>query len=241
MARPEGGAAGYRALAGQGRVEHRRRPYRGRPSRAGAAARRLRRKVLVRSDSGGGTHEFLDWLTARSRRLHYSVGMAITEDIRAAIGKVPAAAWTSAYDADGQVRDGTWVADIIGLLELDGLASRDAGHRPQGAPASRCAAAVHRHRRPPVHLSRHRYPTRPARGSGAAAPQAGLVRRPDPWCELAQQPPRDGAVVTGPAAVFPHGIEQFQEVPGGHVGEHAALGCDDDRGPGRWWRAAPRR
>jgi hypothetical protein len=38
----------------------------------------LRRKVLVRADSGGGTHEFLDSLTAKSRRLHYSVGMTIT-------------------------------------------------------------------------------------------------------------------------------------------------------------------
>ena len=28
--------------------------------------RRLRRRVLVRADSGGGTHEFLDWLTASS-------------------------------------------------------------------------------------------------------------------------------------------------------------------------------
>ena len=56
--------------------------------------RRLRRTVLVRADSGGGTHEFLNWLTAKSRRLHYSVGMTITEDIQAAIGKVPAAAWT---------------------------------------------------------------------------------------------------------------------------------------------------
>jgi hypothetical protein len=26
----------------------------------------LRRKVVVRADSGGGTHEFLKWLTARS-------------------------------------------------------------------------------------------------------------------------------------------------------------------------------
>jgi Transposase DDE domain group 1 len=81
--------------------------------------RRLRRKVLVRADSAGGTHEFLTWLTARSRRLHYSVGMTITEDIRAALGKVPAAAWTPAYDGDGQVRDGAWVADITGLLDLD--------------------------------------------------------------------------------------------------------------------------
>jgi hypothetical protein len=80
--------------------------------------RRLRGRVLVRTDSGGGTHEFLRWLTARSRRLHYSVGMTITEDIQAAILKVPAAVWTPAYDGDGQVRDGAWVADITGLLDL---------------------------------------------------------------------------------------------------------------------------
>jgi hypothetical protein len=81
--------------------------------------RHLRRKVLIRADSGGGTHEFLDWLTARSRQLHYSVGMTITEAIADAIGKVPAGAWTPAYDGDGEVRDGAWVADITGLLDLD--------------------------------------------------------------------------------------------------------------------------
>ena len=79
---------------------------------------RLRRRVLVRADSGGGTHGFLDWLTAKSRRLHYSVGMTITEDMQEAILKVPAGSWTPAYDGDGQVRDGAWVADITGLLDL---------------------------------------------------------------------------------------------------------------------------
>jgi hypothetical protein len=82
--------------------------------------RRLRRKVLIRADSAGGTHGFLDWLTARSRRLHYSVGMTVTEDMQAAIGKVPADAWTPACDGDGQARDGAWVADISGLLDLSG-------------------------------------------------------------------------------------------------------------------------
>jgi hypothetical protein len=46
--------------------------------------------VLVRADSAGGTHDFLAWLTAPSRRLRYSVGMTITEDMQAAILKVPA-------------------------------------------------------------------------------------------------------------------------------------------------------
>jgi hypothetical protein len=80
--------------------------------------RHQRRRALVRTDSGGGTHEFLTWLTAPSRRLHYSIGMTITEDMQAAILKVPATAWTPAYDGDGQVRDGAWVADITGLLDL---------------------------------------------------------------------------------------------------------------------------
>jgi hypothetical protein len=44
--------------------------------------------------------------------------MTITEDTQAAIGKVPASAWTPAYNGDGQVRDGAWVADITGLLDL---------------------------------------------------------------------------------------------------------------------------
>src|SRR5690349_9137148 len=79
---------------------------------------RLCGSVLVRGDSGGGTHGFLDWLTAPSRRLHYSVGMTITEDMQAAIVKVPAGSWTPAYDDGGQVRDGAWVADITGMLDL---------------------------------------------------------------------------------------------------------------------------
>ena len=80
--------------------------------------RRLRRRVLVRADSAGGTHDFLNWLTARSRRLHYSAGMTITEEMQEAILKVPADGWTPAYDGDGRVREGAWVADITGLLDL---------------------------------------------------------------------------------------------------------------------------
>jgi Transposase DDE domain group 1 len=86
----------------------------------------LRRKVLIRADSGGGTHDFLAWLTARSRRLHYSVGMTITEAIQDAIGMVPADAWTPAYDGDGKVREGA------------------TGHTAKGSlPVTLTAATVH--------------------------------------------------------------------------------------------------
>jgi len=80
--------------------------------------RHQRRRVLIRTDSGGGTHEFLAWLTAPARRLAYSVGMTITEDMQNALLKVPARAWTPAYDAEGQVRPGAWVAEITGMLNL---------------------------------------------------------------------------------------------------------------------------
>jgi hypothetical protein len=56
--------------------------------------RRLRRKVLVRTGSGGGSHDFLAWLARPRRRLAYSVGFTITEDVQDAILKIPARAWT---------------------------------------------------------------------------------------------------------------------------------------------------
>jgi hypothetical protein len=77
-----------------------------------------RRRVLIRADSGGGTHEFLNWLTRPGRRLAYSVGFTMTDDVCDAIGKIPARAWTPAYDADGVQRDGAWVAELTGLLDL---------------------------------------------------------------------------------------------------------------------------
>jgi Transposase DDE domain group 1 len=78
----------------------------------------LRRRVLIRADSGGGTHEFLNWLTRRGRRLAYSVGFTITDEIQDAILAIPKQAWTPAYDAGGQVRPGAWVAEITGMLDL---------------------------------------------------------------------------------------------------------------------------
>ena len=44
--------------------------------------------------------------------------MTITVDMQDAILKVPVGSRTSAYDGDGQVRDGAWVADITGMLDL---------------------------------------------------------------------------------------------------------------------------
>lgn len=73
---------------------------------------------MIRTDSGGGTHEFLDWLTRPGRRLSYSIGFTIDEKIQHAILQVPERAWQQAYDGDGQARDGAWITEITDMLDL---------------------------------------------------------------------------------------------------------------------------
>jgi hypothetical protein len=74
---------------------------------------------LVRTDGAGATHAFLDWLAGQ--RLSYSVGFSLMPyDAEHVLAQVPAKVWTPAYDADGQVRDGAYVAELTGLLNLTG-------------------------------------------------------------------------------------------------------------------------
>ncbi|WTW91915.1 IS1380 family transposase [Streptomycetaceae bacterium NBC_01309] len=77
------------------------------------------RRTLIRTDSAGGTHEFVAWLATRGRWLSYSVGMTVTDKIHQAVLKVPASAWTPAVEPGGAVRDGAWVAELAGDV-LDG-------------------------------------------------------------------------------------------------------------------------
>ncbi|WP_100501687.1 IS1380 family transposase [Geodermatophilus chilensis] len=77
------------------------------------------KNVLVRIDGAGGTHELIEWLTRR--RLAYSVGFSLPGDlasIQKKLAEVPEQAWTPAYDADGQIRPGAWVAELTGLFDL---------------------------------------------------------------------------------------------------------------------------
>jgi hypothetical protein len=80
---------------------------------------RVGRKVLVRIDSGGGTHEFLGYCHAR--RVQYSIGFTLTDEIVAAMDThLRPEDWTPAYDAGGQVRDGAWVVEVTGITDLTG-------------------------------------------------------------------------------------------------------------------------
>ena len=58
----------------------------------------------------------MDWLTRR--RVQYSVGFGLTETIARIVDDLPDAAWTPAYNADGLVRDGAWVAELTAMVNL---------------------------------------------------------------------------------------------------------------------------
>jgi hypothetical protein len=73
-------------------------------------------EILARSDSAGATHVFADEL--REQRIAFSLGYNVTETVGQAALALPDAAWRPAVDADGQERDGAWVAELTGHVEL---------------------------------------------------------------------------------------------------------------------------
>jgi hypothetical protein len=84
-----------------------------------------RKRLLVRADGAGATHQLLDWLTAqgrvRSRRVEYSVGFPTKNAaVTSAIARLPARAWTPAVTSHGELREHADVAEVTGLLDLSG-------------------------------------------------------------------------------------------------------------------------
>ena len=54
------------------------------------------------------------------QRLSYSVGFALPDNTPELLKLIPERVWAPAYDAHDQVRDGAWVAELTGLLNLKG-------------------------------------------------------------------------------------------------------------------------
>jgi hypothetical protein len=78
----------------------------------------LGRELLVRADIGGATHAFT--ADCRDAGIRFSVGYELGDSVRAAILELPETAWLQAIDADGEPRDGAWVAELTDRLELSG-------------------------------------------------------------------------------------------------------------------------
>jgi Transposase DDE domain group 1 len=76
------------------------------------------RKILIRIDGAGATHELLDWL--HTQRLSYSVGFGLTQQLVDQLAALPTGDWQTAYNADGEPRPGAWVIEATGLMSLTG-------------------------------------------------------------------------------------------------------------------------
>ena len=74
--------------------------------------------LLVRADSGGASHAFLDHVV--SLGLGFSVGFDLTEPVREAVLAVPERAWRPALTQAGEPRDGAAVAELALDLEANG-------------------------------------------------------------------------------------------------------------------------
>jgi hypothetical protein len=73
-------------------------------------------QVLVRTDAAGATYGFA--AAVRETGCGFSLGFGIDADTQAAVLAVPPRTWTPAYNVDGAERDGAWLAEITGMLEL---------------------------------------------------------------------------------------------------------------------------
>lgn len=93
----------------------------------------FRRRVLVRLDGAGFSHELLEHIAVgggmRGRRWEFSVGWACTDREIDAIDQAPRALWEPGIEQDGEVLTDTFVADLTGLLDLQGWAGKVPGLR----------------------------------------------------------------------------------------------------------------
>jgi len=72
--------------------------------------------MLVRADSAGSTHAFVDAL--RDRGIEFSVGFRVREDVRLAICDLDESAWMEAMAQDMEVREEAQVAELTEAVDL---------------------------------------------------------------------------------------------------------------------------
>lgn len=72
--------------------------------------------ILARSDSAGASHDFASG--CRETRIRFSLGYQVNSTVREQILATPEAAWKPAVNADGELRDGAWVTELTGHVDL---------------------------------------------------------------------------------------------------------------------------
>lgn len=74
------------------------------------------RDLVVRCDGAGATHAFTN--DCRLAGVSFSVGYELHDGVRQAIVKEPESAWAAAIETDGETREGAWVAELTGKVDL---------------------------------------------------------------------------------------------------------------------------
>ena len=72
--------------------------------------------MLVRADSAGATHGFVDGLTEAN--ISYSIGHPVDAAVRGALLLAQEEDWRQAIERDGSVRKGAWVIELTELMDL---------------------------------------------------------------------------------------------------------------------------
>jgi hypothetical protein len=87
-------------------------PEQGRPRPGDPAGPRL----LARSDSAGATHAFA--VACVERGVEFSFGFPMDARIQGIVDAIPEDCWHPALQTDGEFRDGAWVAEATGMIDL---------------------------------------------------------------------------------------------------------------------------
>jgi hypothetical protein len=75
-------------------------------------------RLLVRSDSAGATHGFAEACVARG--VGFSFGFPVDLRVQDIVDAIPEECWHPAIQTDGGFREGAWVAEATGLIDLSG-------------------------------------------------------------------------------------------------------------------------
>ena len=73
-------------------------------------------EILARSDSAGASHDLAD--ACRECDVRFSFGYQLTEPVRQALQSLEQSTWRPAIGLDGQERDGAWVSELTGTVNL---------------------------------------------------------------------------------------------------------------------------
>ena len=73
-------------------------------------------RLLARSDSAGATHAFAEACVQRG--VGFSFGFPVDARIQGIVDVIPEACWHPAIATDGEFREGAWVAEATGMIDL---------------------------------------------------------------------------------------------------------------------------